>query len=101
MSLQPAFRRFHEAIKLRRFNENAALVEKRNRVLVRLNEGLKQAFPNQQQRPKILPFNQGSYEMGTGVKPLDDDYDIDVGLVFDVNTARVGPLDVKLVHRRS
>jgi hypothetical protein len=34
--------------------------------------------------PSYESFNQGSYEIGTGVEPLDSDYDIDVGLMFQV-----------------
>ncbi len=31
--------------------------------------------------------DQGSYEMGTGTKPLNGDYDIDQGLYFAVSPA--------------
>lgn len=74
MSLQPLFMRFHEKILLKRFGENAELIEKRDRVLTRLRDNLKVSF---------TPFNQGSYELGTGVKPVDLDYDIDVGVVLN------------------
>lgn len=86
MSFQPLFRRFHEAIQLKRFGENAELREKRDRILTRLRNNSKVTFEW---------FNQGSYEMGTGVKPLDGDYDIDVGVVFDVDTQRHTPVTVK------
>ncbi|MFY0533049.1 cyclic GMP-AMP synthase DncV-like nucleotidyltransferase [Nannocystis pusilla] len=33
--------------------------------------------------PSFSHFNQGSYELRTGVKPVDGDYDIDVGLRFN------------------
>lgn len=74
MSLQPKFRSFHEKIHLRRFSENATLVQKRDAVLNRLRTERTFTF-----------FNQGSYEMGTGVKPVGGDYDIDVGVVFDLS----------------
>lgn len=73
MSLQPKFRAFHEKVALKRFSENAVLVEKRDAVLKRLRT-----------ERTFVPFNQGSYEMGTGVKPMRGDYDIDVGVVFDL-----------------
>jgi len=68
MSLQSPFMKFHEAILLKRFDENAELREKRDRILKRLRDNLSVTFE---------PFNQGSYSMGTGIKPLDGDYDID------------------------
>lgn len=75
MSLQSKFRIFHERIHLRRFSEDATLVAKRDAVLSRLRSSSPRPFTS---------FNQGSYEMGTGVKPVNGDYDIDVGVVFDL-----------------
>lgn len=74
MSLQSMFIRFHDAIQLKRFDENAELREKRDRILKRLRDNLSVTFE---------PFNQGSYAMGTGIKPLDKDYDIDIGIVLN------------------
>lgn len=74
MSLQSLFMRFHEAIQLKRFDENAELLEKRERILKRLRDNLSVSFEW---------FNQGSYAMGTGIKPLDDDYDIDIGIILN------------------
>ncbi|GMV27612.1 MAG: hypothetical protein AMXMBFR58_36430 [Phycisphaerae bacterium] len=91
MGLQSKFRTFDEAIKLKRFDENAELREKRDRVLTRLRDGLARA-----QRPTFEPFNQGSYDMGTGVKPVAGDFDIDVGLVFNIDKAQYpDPVKVK------
>ena len=96
MALQARFRQFDEVIKLKRFDENAELREKRERVLARLREGMAKQFPPTQARPTFEWFNQGSYEMGTGVKPVDGDYDIDVGVVFNIDVARYpDPLAVK------
>jgi hypothetical protein len=70
--LQSALLTFHNTIKLDNLDENALLREKRDNVLQRLRDrGL-----------TFTPFNQGSYAMGTGLKPLNLDYDIDVGVVF-------------------
>lgn len=86
MSLQPLFRRFHEAIQLKNFGENAELREKRDRVLKRLRDNLARTFE---------PFNQGSYAMGTGIKPINGDYDIDIGVVFDLDCETFDPVTVK------
>jgi hypothetical protein len=46
--------------------------------------------------PTFTWFNQGSYEMGTGIKPaVSGDYDIDVGIIFDINHSEHDPVDVK------
>ncbi|MBL9005294.1 MAG: nucleotidyltransferase [Myxococcales bacterium] len=82
MSLQSLFMRFHEAIQLKRFNENAELREKRDRILKRLRDNLSVSFDW---------FNQGSYAMGTGIKPLDDDYDIDIGIILNNVTLSSSP----------
>lgn len=76
MSLQSLFMRFHEAIQLKRFDENAELREKRDRILKRLRENLPGSVT-------FDWFNQGSYAMGTGIKPLDGDYDIDIGIILN------------------
>jgi predicted nucleotidyltransferase len=88
MSFQSLFQRFHETIRLKRPNENATLVEKRDRVLKRLNDNLSISF---------TPFNQGSYAMSTGIKPVNDgsDYDIDVAIVLDINPRNNDPVEVK------
>ena len=38
--------------------------------------------------PAFKTFNQGSYSMHTGVFPLDGNYDIDVGVIFDCKQGR-------------
>ena len=89
---------FHEAIKLKRFDENETLREKRDRILERLDQGLKKRFADENlPTPVYLATNQGSYEMGNGVKPTDGDYDIDVGLYFNIAKASYpDPVTVKL-----
>jgi hypothetical protein len=86
MSFQPLFRRFHEAIQLKRFEENAELRSKRDIVLARMRERMTQSFDW---------FNQGSYAMGTGIKPLNRDYDIDIGIVFAIDPRAYDPCVVK------
>jgi hypothetical protein len=86
MSLQPLFRRFHEAIQLKRFGEEKELRDRRDKILSRLRSNLKMTFEF---------FNQGSYEMGTGVKPVSSDYDIDVGVQFSIDHRKHDPVEVK------
>ncbi len=88
MSFQPLFRRFHEVIQLKRFDENAELREKRDAALTRLRDKL-------HPQHKFDWFNQGSYAMGTGIKPVGGDYDIDIGIVFDINYRDHDPVTVK------
>lgn len=87
MSLQPLLRRFHDdVIQLKNYDENAELREKRDTILKRLREKLQLTFE---------PFNQGSYAMGTGIKPVNGDYDIDIALVFDLDYRQHDPVTVK------
>ena len=83
--LQTQMTDFHDKIRLRGYNENQDLTEKRDLLLSALKENLNKV----ENEPKLsyTNFNQGSYAMHTGVKPLHkaDDYDIDVGLIFDLN----------------
>lgn len=94
--LQKQFKKFHENIKLKRFDENQTLRDKRDIIIDRLKSGLKEIFEDQ----GIVPikwdwFNQGSYDIGTGVKPLDSDYDIDIGLRFYISKDKYGPVEAK------
>jgi len=76
-AVQKQFDDFHANIKLDEDDEKANLREKRDTLLKALTANL----------PKDVPafetFHQGSYSMHTGVVPLDGNYDIDVGIVFD------------------
>lgn len=83
--VQRQFEEFHDTIKLGHYDENEVLREKRGRILARLEEGLKKLFSDMGKKPpSYSTFNQGSYAMNTGVKPLDDDFDIDVGVRFEI-----------------
>lgn len=87
--LQPKFRSFHESIMLTDRTHQSVLREKRDRVLNRLRDYLKQ------QGLRFEFFNQGSYAMSTGVIPLDGDFDIDVGIVFSGSARPQNPLEPK------
>jgi hypothetical protein len=62
---------------INQLDEQSKLREKREVLLRSLVDGLPQDFP------KFTPFVQGSNAMQTGEVPLDGNYDIDVGLIFD------------------
>lgn len=82
---QTRFIRFHDTIKLGNTDENATLRDKRDAVLKRMRDkGL-----------VFTPYNQGSYAMGTGVVPVQADYDIDVGVIFTGDTRPADPLALK------
>jgi len=84
--LQKYFVNFHETIKLNNLDENKTLREKREIVLDKLRERLKKFFQEKgESTPTFEFFNQGSYAMGTGIQPLEGDYDIDVGLKFNIS----------------
>lgn len=94
-NIQKYLEEFDATIKLRRYHENSTLAEKRERVLRTLSDGLKELRGKGKPIPGYRAFNQGSYDLGVGVKPLDGDYDIDVGIAFDLSHAGHDPVAVK------
>ena len=95
--VQKHFESFHEKIKLNKFDENQTLREKRDRVLSKLKSRLKTIF---EEKGKPVPaydtFDQGSYKMGTGIVPVDNDFDIDVGVSFKIKKDDYSdPVEVK------
>lgn len=76
-AVQKQFEEFHSAIKLDEDDENAKLRDKRDLLVKTLKAKLGDDVPT------FEKFDQGSYSMFTGVVPVDGNYDIDVGLVFD------------------
>lgn len=86
--VQKQFLAFNDAIRFERDDEMAILAEKRERVLRRLSEGIKRQRDEGAKIPSYeAPFNQGSYAMNIGVKPINGDFDIDVGLRFGLATS--------------
>lgn len=79
VNLQSELEEFHENIKLKEFDENSILREKRDILLDKLKKNISE------EAASYTTFNQGSYAMGTGIKPEDGDYDIDVGIRFDID----------------
>lgn len=89
-AVQKQFEDFHTNIKLDEDNEKAKLREKRETLLKTLRDKLGDDVPS------FESFNQGSYSMHTGVVPLDGNYDIDVGLVFDCKRDKyTDPVELK------
>lgn len=81
--LQTYFNKFNDTIKVD-YKNSKLLREKREIILQDLRIGLKRLFPTK--TPTFTYFNQGSYDLGTGVLPLEnEDYDIDIGLVFNIS----------------
>lgn len=87
MSVQTQFNKFNDKIKLD-FDTNSELAEKRDILLKKLRDD--------DELPSFEKFDQGSYAMHTGIEPDDNrEYDIDVGLRFNVNKADYDPMDLK------
>lgn len=78
-AVQKQFEEFHKAICLDEDDEKATLREKRDIIIKALKDNLGDGVPT------FTKFDQGSYSMHTGVAPLDENFDIDVGLIFDCN----------------
>lgn len=70
------FRDFNKTIKMD-YDVKSELASKRDILLKKLRDS--------NELPGFTELNQGSYIMYTGVEPLDKEYDIDVGLRFNVN----------------
>ena len=83
MSLQPYFDEFHEQIKLS--DENSDLRTSRDAIKKTLSNGLKELADEGITLPSF--FDQSSYAMGTGTKPLSGKttFDIDEGVIFDIS----------------
>lgn len=76
-AVQKQFEDFHSAICFDEDDEKTTLREKRDIIIKALKDNLGTDVPT------FTKFNQGSYAMHTGVVPLDGNFDIDVGLIFD------------------
>ena len=85
--LQKEFLSFHDTIKIGTYEENKTLRDKRDMLIHELTVGLKdEVIPGTKNKLAFTKLDQGSYAMNTGIKPKSDDYDIDVGVNFDINT---------------
>lgn len=93
VNIQTQFNKFHNTIKVD-FDDTQLLRDKRDLIVGNLKSGLKRIFP--QNTPTFKYFNQGSYDLATGVEPLaGEDYDIDVGIIFNFSKSDYKPVQVK------
>lgn len=77
---------FHDNIKLGKYDENQELRDKRDIITSKIKKGLEKHFQDKEENiPTIEFFDQGSYATDTGIKPKDDDYDIDEGVLIKLN----------------
>ncbi|RBP42821.1 nucleotidyltransferase domain-containing protein [Garciella nitratireducens] len=87
MSIQSEFKNFNDRIRLD-YKTNSELASKRDILL--------EILEKDENLPSFKKLDQGSYAMYTGVKPGDDrEYDIDVGLRFNVSKSDYNPMDLK------
>lgn len=95
--VQSQFFKYHDNIKLETV-DNKKVIEKRDMLIEEIRAYLKKKSEDEK-KPLIRfdIFNQGSYAMGTGIKPAfdEDDYDIDVALLFNINKDNYTSLEVK------
>ena len=83
--IQKQFIEFHDAIKQKRFDDAQTLRDKRDIVRKKVEDRLPGVFEaHGEEVPEWKWHDQGSYKMGTGVKPISGDFDIDQGLYFTV-----------------
>lgn len=99
--LQKEFSQFHDTIKLGTFEENKSLREKRDLLINELAKSLEgEVIPGTETKLTFTKFDQGSYAMNTGIIPKDDDYDIDVGIIFDIKNSEYDSKKLKqLVYK--
>lgn len=94
--LQNEFIEFHDKIKLGTYEENQTLRDKRDLLLDELEDKLKdEKVPGTDRPLKFNKIDQGSYAMNTGIRPKKDEYDIDVGVIFDVSEDEYGAKKLK------
>ena len=95
-TLQSEFLTFHDNIKIGTYDENSTLREKRDLLLDELTTKLKdEKVPGTDKPLTFKKLDQGSYAMKTGIKPQKGEYDIDVGVVFDITTNEYEPQKLK------
>ena len=99
-NLQNEFIKFHDAIKLGTYEEEQKLRDKRELLINELKQGLKdEKVPGEDKKLVFSYFGQGSYAMHTGIIPPNNDYDIDVGIVFDITNQEYEPVKLKKLIR--
>ena len=88
--LQKYFETFHDKIRTD-YDLDSTLRDKRDKILKRIRSKHSEA-----KRPGFKELHQGSYKTRTGVKPIEDlEFDIDIGLRFDVDPAKFTAKEVR------
>lgn len=101
-TLQKEFLQFHDNIKIGSYDENSDLREKRDTLISALENALSdEKVPGTDKPLTFSKFDQGSYAMNTGIKPQKGDYDIDVGVVFDISSGEYESHKLKKLVRDS
>ena len=86
-NIQKQLERFHKNIRV----ESSELREKRDIIIDKIKKSL-----SEDNKPVPNLLNQGSYIYGVGIKPvLREDYDIDVGLDFNIKSSDYNPEEVR------
>lgn len=99
-NFQDEFIDFHDAIRLGTYKEEKTLRDKREILIKELKKGLiDEKIPGTDRKLTFSNFGQGSYAMHTGIIPPDNDYDIDVGIIFDITNQEYGPVKLKKLIR--
>lgn len=97
---QSFFDKFNDKIRIS-YNEDSKLRDKRDMLLENIRAGIKNyCSDNNIKTLKFKTFNQGSYDLRTGIKPLyNEDHDIDVGIIFQYKRNELSAKDiVELVY---
>ncbi|MGB2739093.1 MAG: nucleotidyltransferase, partial [Cognaticolwellia sp.] len=98
--LQNEFKKFHNEIKLGTYDENSTLRDKRDTLINDLRDSLKnEKIPGTDKPLTFTKIDQGSYAMNTGIKPKNNDYDIDVGIIFDISNDEYDSNNLKKLVR--
>jgi len=95
MSLQTQFNKFNKAISLSWQDEKIKKIREKNDSIL---EDIKKVF-KEEGYPVIESFKQGSYITNTTIQPLNNEYDIDVGIVIADTDAHDNPIDAKITLR--
>lgn len=95
--VQKQFIKFHDEVRLS-MDDHKDVIDKRDMLISEIRAYLKKMCADEGiPLIRFESFNQGSYAMGTGVKPIKDehDYDIDSGLLFELGINDYTPIQVK------
>lgn len=95
MGLQQQFIKFEKKIRLTWNDDKLENIREKDESI---RSDIRTAFKEKDYILKPF-FQQGSYATNTTIVPLDDDYDIDVGVVIDNENAPENPIEVKKTLR--